>query len=243
MTVTDAQLRAYLAGEAPQSVADSIEAAVATDDALAERLAQLDPLAGPVRDAFAGLPVAGRLPEMEIAQRNAPRSGMALAASLAIGLVLGGAGFWAYQSNGPAPQWQVAVAQYQALYAPETIAPLVADEALLEAQFLRASDALGRELDAQSMAQAVPELELKRAQILNHDGAALIQIVFADVAGRPIAFCLLADDALSDQPWQSAELSGLQSISTHDAGLGVMLVGDRPEADLNSWAQALRATL
>jgi len=164
---------------------------------------------------------------------------MRFAACLAVGIALGGLGFWSLQETPQAPDWQVAVAQYQALYGPETIAPLTSDPASLATQFARASDALGRQLDPVGLAAAVPELSLKRAQVLHYEGDALIQIVFADQAGRPIAFCLLRDDELDDQTWTTAELSGLQSATHHADGLGVMLVGDGPASTITEWAKTL----
>lgn len=245
MNLTDQDLRAYLSGQAEQSVTTAIEHALEHDDALAARLAALDPMAEPVRAAFANVPGDRPMPQvpgMDVSPD--PQSGTwRLVAGLAIGAFLGVAGLLAVQDRPAAPEWQVAVAQYQALYGPETIAPLSAGPAELAGQFDRASQALGRRIDPDRLAQAVPDLTLKRAQLLHHGGHALVQIVFADDAGRPIAFCLLGDGDLPDQDWQSVELAGLHSVARHDDGFGVMLVGDRAPEVIAAWAETLNAQL
>jgi anti-sigma factor RsiW len=88
----------------------------------------------------------------------------------------------------PGNDWREAVAQYHALYGKATIERLnpTSDEKANE--LVLVSQALGYPL--QNVALAASGYTYKRAQLLEFDGAPLVQIVFEAPGQVPVAFCL-----------------------------------------------------
>lgn len=241
MSFGDKDLLAYLDGD--MALRDEIEAALAQDAELERRLMALDPMAGPVRAAFEGIPAAGRLPTLEAleptAEVTAPaRSGLwKIAAALIVGVGLG-AGV-VLSRGGDDLRWQDQVAIYQALYVPETVARLVTDEATLAEQFDQADAALGLTLPRDALS-ALDGLDLRRAQILGIEDAPLIQIVFANETGAPIAFCILRQNGTASAT-ETETLSGLPVAHWSDGDFGYMLVGELGPDQMSMTAQQLRA--
>jgi len=201
-------------------------------------------LAAPVRSAFEGLPAAAQLDEARqhlAASQAVPRRGrpglMVAALALVAGLVIG-LGGGRFTSPEPTIGWQEQVALYQALYTPETVAHLDADPALLEAQFDRASAALGRDLDPSDVGD-LPGLELRRAQVLAVGDRALVQIVFASTTGDPIAFCIIADEPGPTEAPEFAQLAGLPTAFWAEGGYGFMVLGNLGSDDLNAVTERL----
>ncbi len=241
-TYDDAELGAYLAGEMSPEEAAQLEAALEHDADLEARLLSFEALAAPLQSVFETLPDAARLPDMEdlaTGPKPAPRQW------LPFGLVAGVAGLiGVVVASLFAPErdltWQEQVAVYQALYVKETVAPVSPTPVSLNAEFDRASEALGVTLSPEDYA-ALPGLTLKRSQVLGFEGAPLIQIAFASETGAPIAFCILRTDETEDAV--VTQLSGLPTVHWSQGGFGYMLIGDLPTSDLKALAQQLGATL
>ncbi len=228
MTYSDDILKAYLEGRLAADKAAALEDAAADDPDLQDRLAELDPVAGPVRAAFEHLPDADDLPKLGTVTaqpRHVGRMGV-LAAAVAglLGFAL------AFFVTRPDPiGWQEQVALYQALYVAETVAPLDASDAALEEQFSRANEALGTDLRPADF-KALPGLTLKRAQILSFEDIPLVQIAFAGADGTPFAFCILKNADAG--PLTQVELAGLATAHWARGGYGYMLVGGQHSEDL-----------
>ncbi len=242
MTFSDETLQAYLEGTLDEAQSRAIEAAVEQDAALEGRLMALDPFAPVVQQVFEGLPAVA--PEIDLPAPSAPeRSGgvvrlFAVAASAAIAAFA--VTFWATR---PAELgWAQQAAIYQSLYVPETIAGLDVSPATLDAQIAEAEKTLGRSLSRETL-ESLPGLELKRAQILSFKGKPLVQIVFADEQGQPLAFCVIRQGpAAPAKDVKQAVLSGLATATWAQGGYGYMLLGSDPQTDLSGELGVLTQT-
>ena len=157
-----------------------------------------------------------------------------------IGLGLGAAGVWGTLQP-DAHDWRMEVADYQVLYVPETIAHLPSPPDVLAAQFDRAGAAIGLDFPITALS-GVDGLTLNRAQVLDHDGVALIQIFFQDAAGSAIALCLVAQKGAETQP-RITERRSMMSIDWKSTEHAFLLIGDATEANATRWAGSLRQIL
>lgn len=244
-TFTDDDLLAYLRDNAPAALAGQIEAALAIDPALEDRLMALDPLAPVLSEAMELLPKLDA-PEQMIADISvtepvrAERQGwLRVAAGFAAGLVLAGSVYGV--TRPPEPDWTLAVAQYQALYSAETIAPLSfgADELRAQAGF--AETRIGAD-GLYELTAGLDDLELLRVQTLELDGAPVIQMVFTTQDGSPVALCVMAGaDGVEDESVVTRE--GLASFSFDSADHRWLLIGTQDAALIEGAADTLQARL
>ncbi|CUH47196.1 hypothetical protein [Ruegeria atlantica] len=245
MKFSDETLRAYLEGNADAAEAAAIEAAIETDLALEQRLMTLDPLAPVVQSVFENIPADA--PQLELPQpmqvSTADASGglwrlMAVAASVAVVAV--SATFWATR---PEPMgWAEQAAIYQSLYSPDTIESLDSSPVALDAQFARAEAQLGRSLNRDTL-ETLPGLELKRAQVLSFKGKPLIQVVFADDQGQPLAFCVIRQgEGAPAKDVKLAAISGVATATWAQDGYGYMLIGSSEQTDLDQQLNILTTT-
>lgn len=218
VSITDAELTAYLDGEADQALLDRIDAALAQDARLAARLEALSVDMDVVRDALH----LDRLDPPAYVPVDAFRAAapsrlvlpMAIAAAFALGAVL-------MQVTRPAPTWVDTVASYQALYVTETLSGQKQDAAISEAVFQSADAALGIDLRS---AVEIAGLEFRRVQMLAIEGQPLVQMAYLDEQGRPFAFCAVKLN--DDEHAVLSEMShGLAAASWVADGVGFALVG------------------
>ncbi|WP_300069788.1 hypothetical protein [uncultured Ruegeria sp.] len=244
MKFSDETLMAYLEGSLDETQCRAIEAAVEVDAELERRMMALDPFAPVVQGVFEGLPAQVPqvdLPEATVAvpsNSGSPLRLLAVAASVAIVAV--SATFWATR---PAELgWAQQAALYQSLYVPETISSLDSSPESLDDQFAMAEEQLGRSLNRDAL-EALPGLDLKRAQILSFKGKPLIQVVFADEQGRPFAFCVIRQGpAAPNKEVKQAVLSGLATAIWAQDGYGYMLLGSDAQTDLGGELDVLTQT-
>ncbi len=233
---SDDVLRQYLANQAPPEVAARIEEALAADPALEDRLMALDDLAPVLR---AGLDL---LPDPQIDTRvlAAPpsRGWMRLAASFAAGAVLAGALAWGLRPD--TPDWRMAVASYQALYAPATIAALEITPDKLQAQMARAESQIGAS-DLYDLTQGLEGLTPLRVQTLAYKDKPLIQIVFATDTGAPVALCVLA--STKDRAPDAMLREGLASMSFATDDHHWLLIGTQDQGFVSDTGQELISRL
>jgi len=188
--------------------------------------------AAPIDNWRRRLPVASPFTEIRIRQRG----WMQLAAALLIGAVIGGGGVHLFRGS-PASDWHMAVAEYQALYTTDTLKSLDSDPTVLRPQVTRAAAALGAHLAADVL--QVPDLQLKRAQILSFDQRPLVQFAYLDRAGTPIAFCATRSDPAT-APMQVTTMDGLAVAFWSKGGFGYMVIGGRQTADIEAIAKVLQ---
>ncbi len=212
---SDAELRAYLAGEANEDLRVAIDALLETNDALEVRLAALDDFFGAaMKPAFDVLltyaPAADLTARLDAATtaaaRTAPSSrnrrwalaSMAASAAAAFGVgIFVGRGPLAPAPPLPPPDvpppparppWLEAVAGYVRLYSTETFraAPLS------PAARARSLAALGEAVALDLAALATLDgLQFQRAEVLQLRGRPLGQIAYLDGQARPVAVCIL----------------------------------------------------
>ncbi|MEM1049078.1 MAG: hypothetical protein AAGL24_23195 [Pseudomonadota bacterium] len=221
-TISNEDLTAYLDGELAEDHRRRIEEAVAADADLSARLEALDvPIdaANPVFDAL--LDTAPECPSVHPAPRSVPRISRMLAAVL---VVLGvGIGVLASPllNRDTQTDWKMAVANYQLLYVPETLAGGPPDPERAAAHLARLSDDLGRDL---SGAFSVAELDFRRAQMLGLEAEPLIQIAYLSEDNVPFAICITPVDDPSYAP-TAEKLAGLAAAHWVDDGFGFLVIG------------------
>ena len=245
MSYSDKQLKAYLDGSLEPEIVDAIDQQLSADPELEKRLLALEPLRPVIGAAFETVPNAARLAALDIpapAQSSAPTRRFFLAGGIAAASGAAGFGIAALSTPPAAPLgWQEQVAIYQALYGPETVEHIDPTPEALDAQFARASAALGRDMQAADVA-GLDGLTLRRAQILNFEGRPLVQIVFSAESGEPVAFCILMLAQSKTKAPQFRTLSGLQTSHWMNGDYGYMVLGDVDVALLDDVTGKLSAT-
>lgn len=230
---SDAELMAFLDGTISADRSEAIVAALGTDPALEDRLMALDDLGPVVRDAFEAATAERDLSALAVPATAGPsKPGMSrpwlAAAAVALLAITGTLTIF---GGGPrVDPWMEQVAAYQALYSEATIAHVAADPADLAGQLDRAAQVLSINLP-QAELESVAGLDLVRAQILEFEGRPLAQIVFADQAGQPIAFCIIGtNEAPSDRALSLVALQGMESAAFSSDAHAFFLIGrtDRP---------------
>lgn len=255
MSYADETLRAFLAQELPAATARKIEADLAEDQELERRLMALDPVAAPIGEAFAGLPGSDRLATLEAAlaaarpgvpspaRARAPlwlASGAAagIAAGLALGLFLSGQSA-PVETARDTSAWHQSVAEYQALYVPETVAHVAPDRVQLGQELSRAGAAAALALPFETL-QTVAGLTLRRVQVLGYGSRPLIQLVYTDTVGQPYALCILRGGTAPEGPAMLlAQSSELWSLAEHQ----VLLIGRTDSRRLGALANAFQSVL
>lgn len=229
-TVNDARLVTYLDGRLSDAEARALEADLAVDLVLGERLAALDVDLGPLRDEMAD--ILQKAPAL-----HRPRSGslmqLAAAAVIAVALVLGGVLVGA--RSGPSDDWRDFAAAYHLLYRAETLsAPIEGDGGVA-----RVSESLGQDLSA--MAQ-VEGLDFRRAQVLGWQEQTLVQFAYLDAQGRPVAVCFMLSDAQTSG-FEAADRHGLSTVMFQDGALQVLVIGAEGTDGVDAVARSVAARL
>ncbi|KMW59085.1 hypothetical protein AIOL_004066 [Candidatus Rhodobacter oscarellae] len=245
IAITDEELTAFLDGQADGALSARIAAALSSDAELARRLAALD---APVSALASLTPEAlgAPAPPAWLAEPPAPARrfallplGVALAAGLAIGVLVGPALLATEPTAAPEPGWIGAVAAYQALYGPETVANGAQNSATTQAVLARFDDEFSLELAAITQIEG---FELKRAQPLSFKGRPLLQVVFADEGGAPIALCALRV-AKPDRSAVTEVAAGLAATHWIKDGVGFVVIGGQETAVTGAMAAQVMAKL
>ncbi|MCV6586537.1 MAG: hypothetical protein OIF47_13465 [Marinibacterium sp.] len=216
---SDEDLQRYLRNEAPQDLASQIEAALGQDRDLEDRLMALDDLAPVLKAGLDLLPaasidVSGLIPKD--AALPPVRSGfgwMRMAAGFAAGAVLAGGLVWLQQPGAASTGWRAAVAEYQALYAPHTVAMLDHTAQELKSQMAHAEAQIGAS-GLYEVVKDIEDLTLLRVQTLAFEGRPLVQMVFATPEGEPVALCAMkAPEGSTPKPADAQLRKGLASMA------------------------------
>jgi len=242
---SDEELTAFLDGEAGDALHAAIEAALETDEVLAERMAALDlPLAPIVQAYDALLQTAPEMPAFDTVipepVQARPRGvwakgfgvfGTGLAAGLAMAFFTG--------LGTPEPQprgWVSFVASYQALYTTATLSGATPSQQEAEVQLASVSDALGLDLTGLPVTEG---LTFKRAQVLGFNGKPLIQIAYLREDGTPVALCIIPAGP-DDKPVSMGEAEGLDIARWNTPGFGFLLIGGEDQVPLADEAETFR---
>lgn len=231
MTISDAKLTQYLAGELSEDEATELEAMVEADPALEARLMALDPFAEVVARAFEAVTPPPVSPAAPVAQDAGPvpvRTGwrgaaVGMVASLALVVGLGGGWWLAGQQSGTAEPWVVAVADYQVLYQPQTVAVLSPAPGEVAGQLARAGAAIGADLAGFETAP-LGGSSLLRAQVLGLGDRAIIQMVYQLPDGTPLALCL-TEKGSGALEQMGVQISGLTASRWQTEAHDILLIG------------------
>ena len=246
----DEEITAYLDGELDGIARGALEGRLAADAALRAELEMLRsgrPPAEPF-DLLLDIAPIDRLEKMLEAAEAAPSrtwSGFgglrALAAAIVL-LVLGGAiGFGLARTVAPTEVaevagWRSVVADYVALYTPETFALAPADPAAYAPRLKVVGDGLGLDLDPDMV--ALPGLDLKGAILFHYDGKPLGQVSYLSTEYGPVAFCIIKNGR-EDTPLAFEERRGMNVVFWNSAGRGYLIIGTMPRDNLESLAGTL----
>jgi anti-sigma factor RsiW len=243
----DALLVGFIDNALDEAERNRLLARLADDAELRARLKQIEAGALPLAPAFAALleeaPLDRLRASLAASEAQDPPSAStaravrptmrALVAGAAIALFLVGFAVgrltppWA--STEEAEQghddWRQAVAQYMALYTPDTFASAASDPAAQTADLAALGGKLGAALTPERI--AVPDLPFKRAEILTYDRAPLGQLAYLDPRSGPVLFCIIADSR-PDAPISGATVGGFATASWAHGGRGFMVIGRLP---------------
>ena len=132
--------------------------------------------------------------------------------------------------------WRQAVADYQVLYTRETLAGLGADRGQQDDGLARVGAQLGLELAPNAV--MAPELDYKRAQVLEFGDQPLAQLAYLHEDEIPVAFCITRLDQ-ADQAPRAERLQGLNVVHWIKDGFAFMVIGDAPEDLLDKIGRGL----
>jgi anti-sigma factor RsiW len=172
--------------------------------------------------------------------RRLPMSWRSLAASIALGFVLGSAataigfGF----SKKEEMSWRRAVIEYMQLYTPDTFAPLNPDPATAALELKGVGDKVGMALTPENI--AVKDLRFRVAFNLAYDGAPLAEVGYTDASGNPAAFCVTANGEQTS-PLRTEARDGLSYATWSKDGRSYILIARMPEAQVAELARPLQS--
>jgi len=230
---SDETLTAYLDGELDAATASAIDAALATDDALAERLGTLDfpmqALQTVMAPAVLGAPAlpaeltetAQTAPASAAQQRRGGFGGLALVASFFVGMVATTLVIPKSAPDSAFSGWTAAVASYQSLYVTETLSGATQDADVTASVLARATEEFDVDL---APAIELEGFEFKRAQMLGFRGKPLLQMAYLSPEGTPLALCLIRTDT-PDKASEQVEMFDLAGVSWVKDGVGYFLIG------------------
>lgn len=136
--------------------------------------------------------------------------------------------------------WRAVVAQYMALYTPETLGLNQPSREQQQAQLSSLNAQLGLDLTPETI--ALPHLEFRRAQILAYDSKPLAQILYADPQGRPLALCILRDkSAIHSIAMEKRRAMTIAWWANSD--YQALLIGHGSPSDINALADSLTGRL
>jgi anti-sigma factor RsiW len=246
---TDEQLVAWLDDQLDTAQRSGIDAAIDEDPTLNLRLQWLARSSLPFKDAFDELGQQAPVDRLQAMLDTLPgparpahgrRWFLAAAAGLVVGGVVADRLFLGWQASQQTTSWRGLVADYMALYVPQTLAHLPSDENTQRAQ-LRTIDArLGLKLTPAQL--ALQKAELKRAQILEYDGVPIAQITYLDASHGPMALCVTRSNSGS-RDLAVERRHGMNVVYWADMEHAWMLIGRNPVADLEAMANVLRGRI
>lgn len=251
-TFSDEELTAYLDGEFEHCPKEAIEAALATDVGVQQRLAELDfdkmQFQSAMQDLLKQAPPMPNLNEVTLSEPKAANDNLRfggnglIAASLGV-LMLGIGALGGFLANQPDQEtWQDYVAYYQVLYVEETLQYVDFEEANALEELTRVSNVLERELPLAEM-QNVSGLTYKRAQILGFNEKPLAQMTFLTEDGTPIALCIIKSQGNSDNDVSTTTLKSLATATWANDGYEFMVIGGEDHELVRSLATQFKNTI
>ncbi|CAI1038493.1 anti-sigma factor family protein [Serratia proteamaculans] len=243
----DELLVAYLDNQLDPQQRQLLEQRLGGEPALAERLSLLARSNLPFKQAFEPLldeaPVQRLRAEGPLTapamQHGVSRRGL-IAAAVGF-LALGIAGDRAYlQLSQPEENWRSLVAQYMALYTPETLAGYDDTATQIAHQLQQTGERLGIALSAPKL--ILSGAELKNARVLAYDDRRIAQLTWQDAQYGALALCIIQQSG-KPLPAESERRQGMNVVYWADGRHGFMLIGHNPAPDLAALAGRLQHSL
>ncbi|WP_338524499.1 transcriptional regulator [Pseudomonas batumici] len=246
---TDEQLVAFLDNEVDVEERSRIEAAIAGDEAVAERLEWLLRSDLPFREAYGEqLEQAPRarleamldaLPKATAPTSVSRRGFLAVAASFMVAGIAADRLFQVWRTPAPSSEisWRGLVADYMALYTAQTLENLPGDEDAHRAQLQGVQQRLGLTLEPAQV--QLPVAQLKRAQMLEYEQIPIAQINYLDPRHGPLALCITRSKTGTRALAQEVR-HGMNVVFWSGPVYAYMLIGRNPVAELNDMADLLR---
>jgi hypothetical protein len=248
-TPSDEQLVAYLDREIDPGERARLDSAITEDPLLSLRVQWLSRSNLPYQDAYDELVqqapldrLQARLDAIPSPERpNLSRRWFigATAAALVAGGVLADRLFLGWQSQ-QSHNWRGLVSDYMALYVPQTLEHLPADEAAQRAQLHTVDARLGLNLSIAAL--KLPGAEFKRAQMLEYDGVPIAQIVYLDAQHGPLALCVTRTNSGS-RPLEHERRHDMNVVFWTEREHAWMLIGHDSSEGLADKAKLLRSRL
>ncbi len=247
---SDELLVAYLDGQLSVDERKRVDSALANDVALEQRLEWLSRSDLPFQSAYADLldqapqdSLTTMLTELPSPAASAPLSRRRFIAAAAGFLVAGIAADrlflgWQASTHKVETNWRGRVADYMALYTPQTLDHLPDDEASQRAQLHTIGQRLGLTLEPAQL--ALPRPALKRAQLLEYDGVPIAQITYLDPVHGPLALCITRSKTGSRHPAQE-QRRGMNIVYWSGMEHAFMVIGHNPTPELEGMAQLFRS--
>lgn len=246
---SDELLVAYLDDELDADQRRLIADQVRTQPAVAARLEALQCADMPYKAAFDSLldqapterlqAMLNTLPPAEIPALSRRRF-LAIAASFAVAGIAADRLFMAWPRAESDQGWRASVAQYMALYTPQTLENLSADPATYLAQLSSVGAQLGLPLSPGVV--DLPGAQFRRAQILDYDGVLIGQLTYLDPRHGPLALCITASKR-GPATLATEQRRGMNVVYWSSVSHGFMLIGRNPIEDLQIMAHRVEETL
>lgn len=171
------------------------------------------------------------VPSGQVAANSNRFGPLAMAASLAFGLI---AGALLYRTSAPSasdttvatapqavPEWIRLVADYHRLYVRDTVTATAAASAGEVSQ--QVSETLQTPFSVPSLESQ--GMQFRRAQWLAIDEQPLLQLAYLPDNGKPLAVCVLKKDIAEDKPAEYGETGGMQYVHWQRGEHAVVIVG------------------
>lgn len=230
--ITDEEITAYLDGEFEYTPAAEIENAINNNPAFASRVESLSIDKKKFVNAYDGLiKETPTMPNLSYRRDRWPKVSFAKIAAVTCIVLLVGIGLKTYFVTQSHPSWITYVASYQSLYSKNTLAHINQNELEATQELKRVSASIGRDIKFDSL-DIHEILDYKRAQILNFEGQALMQITYLSKSGAPIALCIMRSESaaqISETP-KFKTLEGMRSAYWQQGGYQFFLIGGKNEA-------------
>lgn len=246
---SDEMLVAYLDNELSDAQRKVLESRLIEDDALAQRLALLERSNLPFKKAFE--PLLQMAPIERLHQTLSPNTHQTPAVSrrnliaaavsfLALGVI--GDRVIIYLTQ-PEDNWRELVAQYMALYTPETLAETPTNQAL-DTQLQTVGTKLGIRLAPPNI--TLPNATLKNARVLAYDEQHIAQITWLDKQNQPLALCITENTGRGvrkSAQVQSEQRLGMNIVYWASEAHQFMVIGHGSEEQVSQIAERLQSTI
>lgn len=251
-TCSDERLVAYLDGQLSSEDRRQVDANLADDPALQQRLEMLMHSDLPFQGAYASLLDQAPMERMSRMLEVLPTPLLAtslnrrLFLATAAGFLVAGVAVdrlflhWMEDTEEKTSNWRALVADYMSLYIPQTLEHLPVDPAAQLAQLQIIDQRLGLPLTPAQLELEQPRF--KRAQLLEYDGVPIAQITYLDPLHGPFALCITRSNNGPQAPAHEVR-HGMNIVYWSGLNHAYLVIGRNSPEELEGMAVLLRSRL